>query len=938
MPETLQKLRPDRDLQCYFLRPSAIAAMSQASATGYTVSGGWRQQFDWAVIEWNRDNTFEHPLLRNLPDGDLSGVQLTYDETRENCILLDSTLYHTVDWPYLRVWAESGGSEQVYFVPLKAHATPIEGSYVPASTTFTLGGSPTVNDYVELSWLNEHYYHQMTSADSLASAVHALSDTINALSPTMAASYDGSELTITFLGESSTPGTRETPAASTTGTNGNLLGAYTSVSGAKTESWSHSSRYLSGGTSPSKWRVVLNFGSLSGYLVSTPGPGDSLETVPTNSVRKMRWTYAAGFQIGAYQKSEFQVTTSNWTVTGTDLAYQVAGSQSRRVEDDSTDLSYSAGWSQSRGNFSGGSIHYTTLNGRAVSYTYTAPQNHRLYLGTRKAAGCPEITITVDSQSRTENLAIAGEDSLVRVHLGEMAGGVAHTVTVTHAGSDGSYFYFDFFEIAVPAVNLPEPPSNARLTLATDWDTDHSVALPAERTAWLIKSLGFEGRANHYVGALLFYELTPQGFGYASGTVTFTGTPIFSEITEVSVGLDGSVATLQHVNLVTDDAASVAKAFELIINNGYTGIRAEASGTVLTLFARAMGEAGNSISLSASVLAADPETETFFATSSGENFTGGADGVWRTDLDATPRINRAARDWSRSFFSALRSYGIDVAAAFSMELQHGDPSPEAGIAQRYHDGEAVLLTTPALQTNFSPTSLAFWKQVYADMAGLMADAGCVPYLQFGEVQWWYFVWDRDSNTPHDSLPFYDAFTTSTFTATYGGAMHVFTNTAEDPAAYPEEAAFLPGLIGSFTDQIITFVRGTYPNTRFEVLYPPDVNDFPLTRVINLPAQWTPATLDCLKTENFTYTGLRNMNHAKNSIRLPMDLGFPANRASHLVGIGDYTTPWLRESRASLAEGVESVVLFALDQFCLIGYPAPLERSSRRCAFMGTVEL
>jgi hypothetical protein len=89
MPQTLQKLSPHRDLQCYFLLPSAIAAMSQASATGYTLSGTWRTQFDWAVIEWNRDNTFEHPMLRNLPDGDLSGLVLSYQETRENCIPLD---------------------------------------------------------------------------------------------------------------------------------------------------------------------------------------------------------------------------------------------------------------------------------------------------------------------------------------------------------------------------------------------------------------------------------------------------------------------------------------------------------------------------------------------------------------------------------------------------------------------------------------------------------------------------------------------------------------------------------------------------------------------------------------------------------------------------------------------------------------------------------
>src|SRR5277367_6008326 len=130
MPDTLTKLRPDRDLQCYFFQPSAVAALSGTSASGFTVSGSWRQQFDWAVIEWNRDNVFEHPLFRYLPDSDLSGLTLVYDETRSNCIPLDSDLFATVDWPSLRIWATpEGGSETVYWVPLLGKATPIAGSY-----------------------------------------------------------------------------------------------------------------------------------------------------------------------------------------------------------------------------------------------------------------------------------------------------------------------------------------------------------------------------------------------------------------------------------------------------------------------------------------------------------------------------------------------------------------------------------------------------------------------------------------------------------------------------------------------------------------------------------------------------------------------------------------------------------------------------------------
>jgi hypothetical protein len=931
MPQTLQKLSPHRDLQCYFLLPSAIAAMSQASATGFTVSGTWRQQFDWAVIEWNRDNTFEHPMLRNLPDGDLSGLQLSYEETRENCIPLDSSLFHTVDWPSLRVWAESGGTETIYFVPLKEHATIITGSYTPASAVFTLQGNPTANDYVEVSWLSEHYTYQLTGTDTLTTAVLALANAIHSLSPTVDASSSGAQLTLTYLGESATPGVRETLANSTTGANGNRLGAYANVAGAQTENWSPASQYFTGGASPTKWGISLNFGSLMGFLTSTPGPTDSEVLVPTTSVRKLRWTHSADFQAGAFVRSEYQVVVSNWSVTGTNLGYLVAGTQSRRVEDTSLDLLYIGFWTQSPPqNFSGGSIHYTTTPGASVAYTYTASQNHSLYLGTRKAGVGAQISIVVDGQAaQTENL-LLGEDVLVRILAGQLTGGAQHRVTVTHTGSNGSYFYFDFFEIAVPTANLPVIAPDPKVTLATDWDTYHSSALPAERTAWLINSLGFTGRANHYVGALWFYELVTQGFGFASGTVTFSGSPVFGgPITQVVVGLSGSQTTLQHVNLIGDTAQSIAKAFELILNNGFTGIRAQASGAVLTIYSKSMGSAGNTITLSAS-----PTTGSFQAQASGSVFTGGADGNWRTDLTAMPRINRAARDWSVAYFEALKSYSIDVAAAFSMELQHGDPAPAAGIAQRYNDGSAVQLTTPALQTNFSPTSAAFWQQVHLDMANLMVQAGVIPYLQFGEVQWWYFTWDQNPLTPHNSLPFYDAYTTSTFSATYGRPMHVFASTSEDPALFPQEAQFLPGLIGAFTNQIIAFVRQTHANARFEVLYPPDTNDSPLDKVINLPSQWTSATLDCLKTENFTFTNQRNMNDAQNSILLPMQLGFPASKASHLIGIADYTSPWPREVRMSKAQGVESVVLFALDQFCLIGYAAPLPRSQRRSRFMG----
>ncbi|MBI3693698.1 MAG: hypothetical protein HY238_02500, partial [Acidobacteria bacterium] len=665
-------------MQCYFFRPSAVAALSGAGASGFTVSGSWRQQFDWVVIEWTRDNTFEHPALRNLPDGDLSGLTLSYRETRTNCIGMDSGLYPTVDWPYLRIWAPgAGGAEQVYRVRLRDHATPTAGSFAKAQATFTLQGTLTAGDYVELSWLNEHYYHQVGGSDTISGVLDDLKLNINTFSTTVTAEVaGGNQIVLTNTKE---------------GAEGNLLGVLGLVNGAKTEQWVPASQTMGGGTSPTEWLVTLNFAALSD---PTLGP------IPTQNVRKMRWTYAAALQPGAYQRGEFSVLVSGWSVTGSNRAYQVAGPQSRRFEDDDAKVAYSGSWSVDRGNYSGGTIHRTSQVGAQCRVDYSAQIGHRLYLGARRTASAGVITVKVDAQAdRVFDLNVAQEDFLVRLDLGSQGAG-SHTVTATLSGA--GVFYIDYLELAEPAATVSAQPAQANETLATDWDTDHSLVLAPERVAWNLQMLGFTGRANHYAGALLFYELGNPTNVYSQGTVSFEGAAVFGQVVEITI----SGTVYSRVTLITDTLESVAKAFEYLINNGSTGVWAEASGAVLTVHARVMGAAGNSVTL-----AATPATGTMRAVASGATLTGGADGAWRTDLTATPRLNRAARDWHRAYFAALKGYGIDVAAAFSMELEHGDPSPGAGIAQRYPNGDPVLLETPALQTNFSTASLAFWKQV-----------------------------------------------------------------------------------------------------------------------------------------------------------------------------------------------------------------------------------
>lgn len=905
--EILEKLRPDRDLQCYFERPSAVAALSDTSPSGYRLSGTWRQQFDWAVLEWNQHNAFEHPSFRNLPDGDLSGLVLSYEESRSNCIPLDSRLYPTVDWPYLRVWANDGAGEHFYRVRLRDYAEAIEGVYRPAFADIELQGTLTAGDYVGFSFLTEHHTYQITTSDSRESVVQALADSVNTFSPTLAAVRSGATLRIYYVGEGATIET------STTGLDGNRFGLYTYVAGSQTERWSVPWVLLSGGQSPTKWRITLDFAN----LIDIDG-----RRVPTENVRKLRWTYAAALQERHFERSEFEVVVERWTVTGSNRAYRVAGPGSLRVQDDSANCSYSGEWLREHGNYSGGSIHYSSQPGASVRCSYYSPRDHHLFLGTRIVADGCRIQVSVDGVTvKDETLAIAGEDVLVRQSLGVYGSGL-HEVQIVHAGPAGARLFFDFVEAAIPAEYVPDIPADRMVTLATDWDTDHSLALAPERTAWLIYSLGFHGRVNHYVGALWFYELSRQGHQYASIRVRFEGTPVFSEMTEIRIGSkrDPSQETvLSHLNTIGDTAETIARAFGLLINSGSTAIWADVGEAWLTIYSRAMGVAGHDITVTAS-----PADGPFRVVVEGEALHGGSDGAWRTDLQAVPRLNRAVRDWNRSFYRALKSYGLECTAAFSMELQHGDPSIEAGIAQRYPSGDPVLLNTPALQTNFSPASTDFWKEVYAEEARTMVEAGLRPYLQFGEVQWWYFP------QPGSGMPFYDDYTKAEFERRYGRTMAVIVSNDADPIVHAAEAAHVASLIGEFTENVIQRVRSQFPECRFEVLYPTDVNDYQFNRVANYPSQhWTPDVLETLKTESFTFTFARNLDKALNTVRYPTQHGFPRHRQSFLVGVMDASTAWLKEIRLAKSEGVGSIVLWALDQYCLIGLPVPLPPSSRR---------
>src|ERR1700761_1787521 len=411
MAEQIYKLSPHRDLQCYFLTPSAIASMSQASASGFTVSGKWRQQFDWCVVEWNRDNVFEHPALRYLPDGDLSGLTLSYQETRTNCIPIESNLDPIVDWSNLRIWAtDDSGVENLYHVDFSlSNATPVGGSYVAATATMVLTASPGVGNRVGLALLENHHYYVVQTGDTLADIAQGVATAVNGNAdiignPDFMATVQSDGVSIQL-----TPRPGDTYSA-VIGANCNRVTVYGFAQNAAV-CWQQPAVMFSGGAFPTTYQITVNFGNLVDSVTGAQ--------IPTSRVRKLRWTWAADMQPGSYQQSEFQVVISNWSVTGSNREYSVAGPGSRRIEDSDPFVNYSgSAWAISTGNYSGSKIHSTNNIGDSCTIVYIETAAHNLYLGTRLLASGATVNVSIDGQTTSLNLLLNGEDVLVRSPLG----------------------------------------------------------------------------------------------------------------------------------------------------------------------------------------------------------------------------------------------------------------------------------------------------------------------------------------------------------------------------------------------------------------------------------------------------------------------------------------------------------------------------------------
>jgi len=1015
MPETISKMQPDRTLYVASFSPmSAIGTIHHASPSGLQLSGRFNAITDNVIMEWNRDNDFEHPQLRYLPDGDFSGLTLSYDVAYSGLADIASPIFPYADFPYLNIYA--GAPESEYQVPLKNYATVATGSAnLPASATITLTGTMTNNDAVAVLFFGEAYWHTVASINP-ADVVNDLVTQINASSTTMTAAAGsgpgdltlttqrlgndanlirgytlvlghatqatgtvnfsgtptvgdqasitiaprvGASFTTTYTAvsgdstasmaqnlaaainaNSSNPatgaaafwsGTTITLAAKELGAVGNLVtfsavgtggvaatpNSTTHLSGGldhavPTESWTPSSFQCTGGQSP-VWHIVLPFDSLAD--ISSRG-------IPASQIRKMQWTFAPPLpdsQPFAFQ--EWSAQFSNWTLAGTGTTLLKRADPGLRFEDDAAEVHRSGSWSRVAGQYSGGGYSASGAGGDYLELTYHSPYTHDLYAGVFKDNFSGIALVTIDGTAAANQDLYAGPYNNYRARV-KLATGLApgmHTVRFTVSGakntaSSGWNCNFDFFEAVAPGDWSTPLVVVTDVGFATDFDTAQALGLSPQRLLWGMKSLGIQGEVNHFVGIGQFAERSRQGGSFPQRVYSFSGSTTPND----QIFLHFGTAAAGHFVQNGDTLNTIVQALAFEINELFNAVVASYSGSVLTVTAR---DPSFSLTTSEQVIGAGTEV-----ISTSGSLSGGVVGTWQADPTISPVLNRATRDWHSDFTSTIAAAGMRVIYSYSTELTNAP----AIFAQRYPDGTEVVTANASIQTTFRPETLAYWQQVYLATAQLMAAAGVTPALQFGEVQWWY--------TPNSSgMAYYDSYTTSQFQAINGRPLHVFLTNNDDPTAWPVDAAFLRNQLDLHTAAIKSYVRASYPSAQFEVLWPMDAND-PLTRrlnyYVNLPAGWTPAHFDSFKSEAFGYTSTdHDMTKANTAIRFPIDTqAFPAASSHHIVGIFGYPWPWERVLVLARRAGLGGITLWAYDEFCLFGLPAPLPMEERRAQF------
>ncbi len=894
--ETIHKLQPTRTIHLQgFSDFGAAAALHSATETGFKVSGVFRDAADFCVLVlWDRDDFFGHPRFSYLPDGDFSGITLTFDLAYQNLQPIDSPKFPTIDWPYLNCLKTDGTLKQLR---LFDHATQVGGTYTAASGTFTLtDAGMQAFDRVTLWYQNLAFDYIVPGKVEIEFPFFAAgAGTVHSIV------VDGTTYSYT---EQAGDGSADVANA--------LVAA---VNGAPDPNVDASI-----GSQAHMVKLVRKLDTGTSFTVSASGSGsDALYHVKNTTIcRNIR----------------DQINNTNWAALGVliPLSATVSGNQ----------ITITA----QRAGYDGNMIRLYELHKN--SNLYFTPSVVQLAGGSSDATW--RITIDFSAESATDLQKIwmtfapkladsaacqdqeweaAVSNWTVADTLSRRALKVAGPLSVRIEENDAWVRYTGFWEWA-PAQfwsqgrALRAAQAGATATVETHCSTTHDVYLGTRLDFDCgIVEVRLDGGAPvqldcyeqaakaRQVRRKMFSSVPP---GKHTVEVRLTGTKnaasqgyyhyfdflecaVPSDVpdppasyTDVGVACDygtdhtyklspqrlvwairklGLIGEIDHyVSVFWWNQRKRTGGFFPSVTVSYGGTWAGGDEAFLTV---------GGVTLGKSVFPADtPETiaahfayyinETFvgvWAQASGGvltittrapapaysfsfseshtstdgsvivagSLTGGVVGNWVIDETATPVLNRAARDWHRNYFAELVANGMSCVVAFSQELVlPPDNLPAAVWVQRYPDGQPVETATGFGGKKSSHCAFAPPFRDYVKQAYEEMAGHMEAAGLTARLQFGEVLWWYFANA--SGMAFYDAETTARFQAQYGRPMSTFLTPNDDPSVNGYvDANFLRETVKDHVDAIRSSVLATHPNAKFELLWPLDVND-PATRRLN----------------------------------------------------------------------------------------------------------
>lgn len=756
--ERINKFQPDRT---FYLRGftgfGAAASLCQASPTGFTVYGVFRDQADFCVlVVYDADNIYEHYSVKYLPNFDLSGIVLNFNLSYQKLQPIDSAKFSWIDWASLDVVKTTGEPVKV---TLWDYATLVSSNYTVAQGTYTLSapGGCTIYDRLTL-FVNDASFDFLAGGGETAAYVAAtFANSINAYNWS---NYANSSIAVLASADS----------------NGNLTlknarTGLVSVSG-RSVTWTQGTKfpgiaaesliYLAGTAytvasidSPTALTVttapaagtnivyLAEYGGVDGndvqvYMVVRPGNetlsvnnpvlqlsgGNSdnvvwninldLTALGVDQIRQAWLTFAPQLASGAvYADSEWSATFTNWSITDPNNIADLpcAGPQSVRVGNSDPGCVYQGtGWQTiSANNYWHGFGQQSANLGDSVTVTYTNAAAHDLYLGTSLFGNRGQVTVSLDGDSSTTLdcfLSVSSEVVTRRLLRSAVPPGT-HSVVITLSGtykanpgapswdvsSTGTEFLFDYIEAAVPS-DIPEPVIvYNNVSAALDFDTDATYKMSPQRLLWHMQKLGFAGQLNEYMGVYWWNQRKRMGGNVTSVVVTFSGS--FSAGDSATITLGAAPSAFPILKSVTewDTLDTIASHFVYYINASSVSMWAEKTGAGQLTIS-------TRTPLYQDTLSAAVNSSTGSVTPTTANLDLGSDGVWQIDTSAASPINFPVARWQADLFEGVQAAGLLITTSFSMELVN--PPDDGTVANtwiaRFGDPKNTAVQT---QTDFS---------------------------------------------------------------------------------------------------------------------------------------------------------------------------------------------------------------------------------------------